>query len=104
MRTTVFLRRLNGGMKVPEQLKKRGQRVVGVRQVLRALGEGNLEKVFLALDAAPHLRGQVEEAAKAAKTPIETVATMEELARLCRVDVPSAAAGIVKVSDQNAGK
>ena len=89
---------------MPEQLKKRGQRVVGVRQVLRALGEGNLEKVYLALDAAPHLRGQVEEAAKAAKTPIETVATMEELARLCRVDVPSAAAGIVRVSDQNAGK
>ena len=86
---------------MPEQLKKRTARVVGVRQVLRALGDQSLEKVYLALDAAPHLRGQVEAAAQAAGIPVETVATMEELARLCRVDVPSAAAAILKSPDRN---
>ncbi|MBE5783051.1 MAG: 50S ribosomal protein L7ae-like protein [Clostridiales bacterium] len=91
-------------MKMPEQLKKRTARVVGVRQVLRALGDQSLEKVYLALDAAPHLRGQVEAAAQAAGIPVETVATMEELARLCRVDVPSAAAGCLRAPAQNTGK
>ena len=88
---------------MPERLKKRALRVVGARQVLRGLEEGRMEKVFLALDAASYLRGQIEAAAKAAGVSVETVATMEELARLCRVDVPSAAAGVLKsaFSDSN---
>ena len=81
---------------MPERLKKRAMRVVGVRQVLRGLRENALADVFLALDAAPHLRGQIMEAPRDAGVPVHTVATMEELARLCRVDVPSAAAGVIK--------
>ena len=86
---------------MPEQLRKRQMRVVGVRQVMRALKENALERVFLALDAAPHLRGQIEAAAKESGTPLETVSTMEEMARMCRVDVPSAAAGILKNSEKS---
>lgn len=90
---------------MPEQLKKRALRVVGARQVLRGIRNGALEKVVLALDAAPQLRSQIERAAAEAKVPVEMVASMEELARLCRVDVPSAAAGILHApADQNAGK
>lgn len=88
---------------MPERLKKRSMRVVGVRQVLRGLKESALEAVFLSLDAAPHLRRQVEQAAREAGVPLQTVSTMEELSHLCRVDVPSAAAGILKSADpQNA--
>jgi len=81
---------------MPERLKKRSMRVVGVRQVLRGLKENALEAVFLSLDAAPHLRQQVEQAAREAGVPIQTVSTMEELSQLCRVDVPSAAAGVLR--------
>ena len=77
---------------MPERLKKRSMRVVGVRQVLRGLKENKLDCVFLSLDAAPHLRQQVEQAARETGTALSTVATMEELSQLCRVDVPSAAA------------
>ena len=56
---------------MPERLKKRAMRVVGVRQTLRAVKEQD------------------------AGIPVRTVATMEELARMCRVDVPSAAAGVL---------
>ena len=83
---------------MPDRLKKRQMRVVGVRQVMRALEDHGLERAFLALDAAPHLRGQIEQAAEEAKTPLEWVSTMEELARMCQVDVPSAAAGVLKSS------
>lgn len=81
---------------MPERLRKRAMRVVGVRQVLRALEEDELERVFLALDAAPHLRGRIEDAARAKEIPVQMVATMEEMAQMCRVDVPSAAAGLRK--------
>ena len=83
---------------MPERLKKRAMRVVGVRQVLRALKEDELERVFLALDAAPNLRGQIEDAAREKEIPVQMVATMEEMAQLCRVDVPSAAAGLRKTT------
>ena len=81
---------------MPERLGKRSMRVVGARQVLRTLRDNALAEVFLALDAAPHLRQQIEQAAKAAGTPLQMVATMEEMAQLCRVDVPSAAAGVIR--------
>ncbi|NLD82980.1 MAG: 50S ribosomal protein L7ae-like protein [Clostridiales bacterium] len=81
---------------MPDRLKKRSMRVAGVRQVLRGLKENGIGQVFLALDAAPHLRQQIEQAAREAGVPVATVATMEELAQLCRIDVPSAAAGIRK--------
>ena len=38
---------------MPERLKKRSMRVVGVRQVLRSLKENKLDCVFLSLDASP---------------------------------------------------
>ena len=79
-----------------EELSRSARRVAGVRQVLRGLKNGALECAVLALDADAHLRRQVEEAARAAKIPLSTVATMEELGQMCHMDVPSAAAGILK--------
>ncbi|MBQ7655826.1 MAG: ribosomal L7Ae/L30e/S12e/Gadd45 family protein [Clostridia bacterium] len=81
---------------MPERLKKRAMRVVGVRQVLRAIKQERAEMIFLAMDAGPQLRGAVEQAAKEANVPLQMVATMEELASLCRVDVPSAAAAVYR--------
>ena len=81
---------------MPERLKKRAMRVVGVRQTLRAVREQDAETVFLAMDADSRLRQQVEKEAGTNGVPVQLVATMEELADLCRVDVPSAAAAIRK--------
>lgn len=81
---------------MPERLKKRAMRVVGARQVLRAIRETRAEEVFLAMDADAAIRSQVEQAAKSAKVPVRMVSSMEELAALCRVDVPSAAACVCR--------
>ena len=81
---------------MPERLKKRAMRVVGVRQTLRAVKEQDADMVFVAMDADPRLRQQVEKEAETNAVPVRLVATMEELAALCRVDVPSAAAAIRK--------
>ena len=53
---------------MPERLGKRSMRVVGARQVLRMLRDNALAEVFLALDAAPHLRQQIEQA-RARRSP-----------------------------------
>ena len=81
---------------MPERLKKRAMRVVGARQVLRAVKEDRAEEVFLAMDADSRMRSQIEMAAGEKEIPLHMVATMEELAALCRVDVPSAAACLIR--------
>ena len=81
---------------MPERLKKRAMRVVGVRQVLRAIKQERAEMIFLAMDAGPQIRGAVEQAAREGNVPLQMVSTMEELAALCRVDVPSAAAAVYR--------
>ena len=81
---------------MPERLKKRAMRVVGVRQVLRAVKEGRAEEAFLAMDADSRLRAQIELAARENSVPLHMISTMEELAALCQVDVPSAAACVLR--------
>ena len=96
MQSTLFLCGRTEGSGMPERLKKRALRVVGVRQVLRCVKQNQAETVFLAMDAGPQLRGAVEQAAREGNVPLQMVATMEELAALCRVDVPSAAAAVYR--------
>ena len=84
-----------------DQAEKRVRRVVGVRQVLRALGEGNAERVFLSLDAAPGIRERVLTATRAAQVPLENVAAMDELGRMCKIGVPAAACALLKSPAQH---
>ena len=81
---------------MPERLKKRAMRVVGARQVLRALRGGQAQEVFLAMDADAFLRREIETAAREAGATLHLVSAMEELSQLCRVDVPSAAAAVLR--------
>ncbi len=53
------------------------QKVVGVKQSLRALREGRAGKVFLACDADPTVTGRVEDAC--ASVPVERDFTMAQL-------------------------
>ena len=81
---------------MPERLKKRAMRVVGVRQVLRAVKEDRAQEVFLAMDADSRLRAQIEQEVREKGLPLHMISTMEELAALCQVDVPSAAACLIR--------
>lgn len=84
---------------MPDQLRKVPRRVVGVKQVLRALNDDALEQVFLAMDAAPVLRRQVEDRAMEKQVRLTMVVSMEELGQMCGVDVPSAAAGLKRARE-----
>lgn len=84
---------------MPDQLRKVPRRVVGVKQVLRALNDDALEQVFLAMDAASALRRQVEDRAMEKQVRLTMVASMEELSQMCGVDVPSAAAGLKRARE-----
>ena len=79
-----------------DPLQKGALRVVGFRQVLRALRDEKALRVYLADDASDEIRREVMAEADAHKVPLQKVATMRSLARMCSVDVPASAAAVIR--------
>ncbi len=80
-----------------EMLKSAGSRkVVGTKQVLRAVKNGTVSRVYVCSDADTFIYQQVVREAEAAGIPCIRVTSMKELGMICGVDVPTAAAGLLK--------
>ena len=74
----------------------RGKRLVGTKQLRRALQAGTVEEVYLARNADPRvIQPIVALCAQAGIQPV-WVRTMAELGRACAIDVGAAAAGVAK--------
>ena len=72
-----------------------GPRVVGAKQVKRAVEAGNAKRVFLASDADPKVTEPVAAACAGKEIPTETGFTMRELGRACGIAVGAAVAAIL---------
>ena len=59
-------------------------RIVGVKQLRRALADGRVRKVFLA-----------DEACTLAGIPVETAASARQLGQACGISVAATAAGVI---------
>ena len=80
-----------------EALKAAGSRkVVGTKQVLRAVRAGTVRKVYVCSDADTFIYQQVVRSAESAGVPCVRVPSMKELGMICGVDVPAAAAGLLR--------
>ncbi len=78
-----------------EELKE-GRIVVGLKQLRKALKDGNASKVFLARDAEPRLVEPIEAQCADASIECVWVDTMAQLGAACRIEVGAAAAGILR--------
>lgn len=70
-------------------------KVVGVKQIRRAIESGAARCVFLAKDADPHLVDPISELCKASQIECRWVGSMEELGHACKIAVGAAAAAIL---------
>ena len=71
------------------------EKVVGLKQVRRAVASGKVRKVYLACDADPRLTEPVEALCQAAGIAVVTDYTMAQLGRACSIAVgPAAAAAL----------
>ena len=74
-------------------------KVVGLKQVRRAIVCGRAGHVFLARDADPRLTGPLEDCCREAGVSDLDMnlqdATMAQLGRACGIDVPTAAAALL---------
>ncbi len=78
-----------------EKLKTE-KRVVGMKQLRRALNEHRALVVFLADDADPALTGPIEARCVSEGVQVVHVSTMLELGRACQICVAAAAAALVR--------
>ena len=79
-----------------EMLKTGGRKVVGTKQVVRALKAGKASRVYVCTDADTFIYQQVIRAAEDAGVTCIRVASMRELGVACGVDGPTAAAALLK--------
>lgn len=70
-------------------------KVVGAKQVRRALNDGRAVKIFLAGDADPRVTQPLEALAAEKAAPVERVPSMKELGAACGIAVGSAVAALV---------
>lgn len=81
---------------MPELLRDASRRVVGARQVLRAVAAGKAERVYIARDADPFVTQPVVNACEKSGVRFEEVGTMQQLGIDCGIGVKAAVAGVLK--------
>ena len=75
------------------------KKIVGMKQLRKALLRGGVDGVYLALDADPAVTMPLAELAKASGTKIYWVGKMHDLGRACNIDVGAAAAATLPAQD-----
>ena len=78
------------------ELHNATNRVVGQRQVLRALEGDKAARVYLGKDADGFIYHRINGLWEETRVPVTVVDSMQELGKLCSVDVPAAAAAVLK--------
>jgi large subunit ribosomal protein L7A len=73
------------------------ERVVGEREVLRAMNKGVLRKVFVATDSDEKVIKPLCKAASRSGVEVEEVDSRLKLGRACAIDRPAATAGLLKI-------
>lgn len=77
------------------EITKPDKIVVGAKQTLRAIKEGNALKVYIAQDADTHVVSEVNNLAKENGLSIIYVKSKHELGRACKIQVNAATVAIL---------
>lgn len=79
-----------------QQLRNSQKRVVGVRQVQRAIIGGRAATVFLCKDADDFIYRHVQMLCDEHQVSLQVIDSMQELGKLCMVGVQAATAALLK--------
>jgi large subunit ribosomal protein L7A len=75
---------------------KSGKKVIGTKQVKKAIIKGLAMKVYLAEDAEPHVIVPLQELCRQHEVEVEAIKTMKDLGDACGIEVGSAAVALTK--------
>ena len=74
---------------------KSADRVIGLKQVRKAVESGRAQRVFLAEDADAYVTEPLRMLCEERRIPIETVPSMKALGKACLIDVGAATAALI---------
>ena len=72
------------------------EKIVGIKQLRKALRDETAAKVFVAKDADPKITDPILEICRANGITVEETETMAELGKACGIEVGAAVAAILK--------
>nr|WP_092073789.1 ribosomal L7Ae/L30e/S12e/Gadd45 family protein [Dendrosporobacter quercicolus]NSL47916.1 ribosomal L7Ae/L30e/S12e/Gadd45 family protein [Dendrosporobacter quercicolus DSM 1736]SDM67520.1 large subunit ribosomal protein L7A [Dendrosporobacter quercicolus] len=81
---------------MPLEALKNAKKVIGVKQVTKAVSKGIADRVFVAVDADRRVIQPLVELCGRKAVAVQEVATMTELGQACLIEVGAAAAATVK--------
>lgn len=79
-----------------QRLGETGNRIVGTKQVLKHLRQGNVATLYLAGDVDDAVRRMIEEAMGGQQIETVNIPTMKELGQACGIDVGAACAALLQ--------
>ncbi len=71
-------------------------KVVGTRRLVKAIEQGQVKLAFVAQDADLFITRQIGDLCEKHHVAVQEVPTMKALGEACQVQVPTAAAGLLK--------
>ncbi|MGS0765764.1 ribosomal L7Ae/L30e/S12e/Gadd45 family protein [Syntrophomonas curvata] len=74
---------------------KNSPKVIGSKQVKKAISKGVAQKVFIALDAEPHIIEPIKELCRKNQVEMQMVENMEVLGNVCGIEVGSATVALI---------
>ncbi len=80
---------------MPERLRSAMNKLVGAKQTLKAVEAGRASVIYLAKDAEERVSSPIVRQALERDTEIVYVETMQQLGKLCGIEVGAAAAALV---------
>ncbi|MEN6351300.1 MAG: ribosomal L7Ae/L30e/S12e/Gadd45 family protein [Syntrophomonas sp.] len=79
-----------------EELRTCSHKVIGSKQVKKALARGGVKKVFLAADAEHHIVEPLKTLCQQNQVEYEMVESMEIMGKACGIDVGSATVAVLQ--------
>ncbi len=78
-----------------ERLEEKNK-VVGAKQVKRALDAGQVELIYIAKDADKEVTSEIESFCQEKQIQVIHVDSMKELGEACKIDISAATAALLK--------
>jgi large subunit ribosomal protein L7A len=79
-----------------EKVLQANKVIIGTKQTVKALKEGNVLELVVALDADPHVTSKLVQQAHERNVPIAHVDSMKKLGKSCGIEVGAAAVAIIR--------
>lgn len=80
-----------------QTIKEAKNKIIGLKQTLRAIQQGKIQKVYIANDIEEHILRQITEICQQKTVPLISInVNPKELGRICQIEVGAAVVSLIQ--------